>query len=66
MFISCKNDVTPSNVNITRLSGTVDVINLKCHASLCSDLLLNISLDYWLYWQCVFNNPITTAANKKI
>ena len=46
MFISCKNDVMPSNVNSTRLSGTVVVINLKRHASPCSDLLLNISLDF--------------------
>ena len=48
-----KNEVTPSNVNITRLYGIVDVIKnqtggrmmLNDVTSLCSDLLLNMLLD---------------------
>ena len=53
MFFGCKNKVKPSNVNITRLYGIVDVIKSNWrlngagwrHSSPASDLLLNISLD---------------------
>ena len=53
MFLNAQKHVTPSNVNIPSFYGIVDVVKnqtggqmtLNDVTSLCSDLLLNMSLD---------------------